>query len=141
MEFFGLPDPSGTPTPAPNQAPPNSDPYRCRLRPDLSLNPTCDASNRSSAASTRREWTTDTTLGLERPDPDGEAFTTSVLRLNDEHLIPTKPALYRAGRHEAHSHEDMLERAMQGDTAIVDYVRSFTGKPPNGLSAGHQAHG
>ena len=111
------------PTPAPNQAPPNSDPYRCRLRLNLSLNPNLRRKQPFlQPASNQTEGLRTPPLGWNGPlTPDGEAFHDLGVTVERRVPHPNKALRYIAPDvMKRIPTRDMLERVMQGDTAIVD---------------------
>ena len=130
-QFFGLPDPEGSTNTPPRAEPPSSAPVSLSSSPETdsdtppapepSLTTTVTPSPLSEAAIDLSQLRTPP-LGWAGPmTPDGEAFHDLGMEVHRQRPLPNKALRYIAPDvMKRIPTGPMLERVMQGDTAIVD---------------------
>jgi len=130
-QFFGLPDPEGSTNTPPRAEPPSSAPVSLSSAPETdsdtppapepSLTTTVTPSPLSEAAIDLSQLRTPP-LGWAGPmTPDGEAFHDLGMEVHRQRPLPNKALRYIAPDvMKRIPTGPMLERVMQGDTAIVD---------------------
>lgn len=130
-QFFGLPDPEGSTNTPPRAEPPSSAPVSLSTAPETdsdtppapepSLTTTVTPSPLSEAAIDLSQLRTPP-LGWAGPmTPDGEAFHDLGMEVHRQRPLPNKALRYIAPDvMKRIPTGPMLERVMQGDTAIVD---------------------
>ena len=130
-QFFGLPDPEGSTNTPPRAEPPSSAPVSLSSAPETdsdtppapepSLTTTVTPSPLSEAAIDLSQLRTPP-LGWAGPmTPDGEAFHDLGMEVHRQRPLPNKALRYIApDMMKRIPTGPMLERVMQGDTAIVD---------------------